>query len=53
MTRLRTPAQEERDIAAKSAWNEYLGERAQLAQRTAKLKALRLAAEAARAAKKS
>ena len=53
MTRLRTPAQEERNISAKTAWNEYQAERTVLAQRTAKLKALRLAAEAAKPAKKS
>ena len=45
MARVRTPAQEERDISAKTAWNEYVSERVLLAQRTAKLKALRLAAE--------
>lgn len=52
MTRLRTPAQRERDIGAKSAWTEYLGERTILAQRTAKLKAQRLAVESAKPAPK-
>lgn len=46
MARVRIPAQSERQTHAKSAWTEYLGERNVLAERTAKLKAARLAAEA-------
>jgi hypothetical protein len=46
MARTRTSAQTEGPTHAKSAWTEYLGERSLLAERTAKLKAKRLAAEA-------
>jgi hypothetical protein len=41
----RLAAKAERSAEAKSAWNEYLGEREALAARTEKLRALRLAAE--------
>jgi hypothetical protein len=48
MARIRTPAQTERQTHAKSAWTEYLSERSVLAERKAKLKAQRLAAETAK-----
>jgi hypothetical protein len=53
MARLRTPVQTEYQTHAKSAWSEYLGERNVLSEKTAKLKAMRLAAEAAKPVPKS
>lgn len=53
MARVRTAAQTEGPTHAKSAWTEYLGEGSLLAERTAKLKAKRLAAEAKPATGKS
>jgi hypothetical protein len=46
MARVRTSAQTDAPTHAKTAWTEYLGERSLLAERTANLKAKRLAAEA-------
>ncbi|BCJ89856.1 hypothetical protein IZ6_05910 [Terrihabitans soli] len=53
MPRIRTMAQEERAISARKAWAEYIDEKTVLAERTAKLRAIRLAAQTAKPVPKS
>jgi hypothetical protein len=52
MTRAPNGAQDEGPTHAKSAWSEYLSERSTLAEKTEKLRALRLAASVAKPAPK-